>query len=85
MSLLEIQVVEIGEDLTEIEEDVTGLDQDVNFLFEETIIQDERIFNLEQISIGILGDLELVKGDIESKFFKMKNRRIYIKVLNCCS
>ena len=60
--------MEIGEDLTEIEEDVTGLDQDVNFLFEETIIQDERMFNLEQTSVGILGDLELAEDDIESKF-----------------
>ena len=46
----------------EIEEDVTGLDQDINFLFEETIIQDERIFNLED-------DLDLAEDNIESKFF----------------
>ena len=59
VSLLEIQV-------EEIEEDVTLLQTDVNFLFEETAIQDERIFNLEQTSIGILGDLQLVKDDIES-------------------
>ena len=59
VSLLEIQV-------EEIEEDVTLLQTDVNFLFEETIIQDERIFNLEQTSIGILGDLQLVEDDIES-------------------
>ena len=50
MTLLEIQVVEI-------EEDVTDLDQDVNFLFEEMIIQDDRIYNLEQTVIGILGTL----------------------------
>ena len=74
VSLLEIQVVEI-------EKDVTGLDQDVNFLFEETIIQDERIFNLDQTSIGILGDLELVEGDIDSELI---NRLIYIKVSECC-
>ena len=41
VSLLEIQVVEI-------EEDVTGLDLDVNFLFDEQIIQDERLFSLEE-------------------------------------
>ena len=61
VALLEIQV-------DEIEDDVTLLEGDVNFLFEETIIQDERNFNLEQTSIGILGDLELVEDDIESLF-----------------
>ena len=44
VALLEIQVVEI-------EEDVTGLDQDVNFLFDEQVIQDARIFTLEQTLI----------------------------------
>ena len=57
--------------MAEIEEDVTGLDQDVNFLFEETIIQDERIFNLEQISIGILGDLDQIEDNIESLFLQL--------------
>ena len=32
----------------EIEEDITGLDQDVNFLFDETVIQDQRLLNLEE-------------------------------------
>ena len=54
--------------MVEIEEDVTGLDQDINFMFEQTVIQDERIFNFEQTSIGILGDLDLVEDDIESLF-----------------
>ena len=46
-------MVVIQEDLTEVDEDVTGLDQDVNFLFDETVIQDERIYNLEEMSIEI--------------------------------
>ena len=41
MALLEIQVIEI-------EEDVSDLDQDVNFLFDEQVIQDEKLLNLEQ-------------------------------------
>ena len=76
MTILGSQVSEIEEDLTGVNEDVIGLrldltelEGDVNFLFEETIIQDERIFNLEQTSIGILGDLDLVEDDIESKIF----------------
>ena len=32
----------------EIEEDIADLDEDVNFLFDETVIQDERLFQLEQ-------------------------------------
>ena len=67
MTILEIQVVEIEEDVTVLGVGLEGLGENVDFLFEETIIQDKRIFNLEQTSIGILGDLQLVKDDIESK------------------
>ena len=56
VSLLEIQV-------TEIEEDLTDLDQDVNFLFDEQVIQDERLFQLETES----GEIQ---DDIVSKFVK---------------
>ena len=52
--LLEIQVIEI-------EEDVSDLDQDVNFLFDEQVIQDERLFQLETES----GEIQ---DDIVSKF-----------------
>ena len=45
---------------------MTVLEGNVDFLFDETVIQDERIFNLEQTSIGILGDIEVIKNDIES-------------------
>ena len=72
VSLLEIQVVEIEEDLTDLGDDMMVLERNVDFLFDETVIQDERIFNLEQTSIGILGDLELVEDDVESKFFKIE-------------
>ena len=51
VTILEIQVADTQEDLTELE-------GDVNFLFEQTIIQDERLLNLEQMTIGILGDLD---------------------------
>ena len=44
VALLEIQVVD--------------LDEDVDFLFDEQIIQDERIFSLEQTSIDITADVE---------------------------
>ena len=56
VALLEIQVMEI-------EEDVVGLDEDVNFLFDEQVIQDERLFQLETES----GEIQ---DDIVSKFLE---------------
>ena len=53
--------------MVEIEEDVIGLDQDVNFLFGEQIIQDERLFSLEQTSLDILGELNSIEDELESK------------------
>ena len=44
--------------MVEIEEDIADLDQDVNFLFDETVIQDERLFSLEQASIEINEEVE---------------------------
>ena len=58
VSLLEIQVVEI-------EEDVTDLDQDVNFLFEEQIIQDERLLNLEEASVQVTVELAEINVNIQ--------------------
>ena len=53
MSLLEVQVADLREDMTVVQADVVDLDQDVNFLFDEQVIQDARIFTLEQTSIEI--------------------------------
>ena len=65
VALLEIQVLEIQEDIAVIEEDVTEVDErvellegDVNFLFDEQVIQDERIFTLEQTSIETSEEVE---------------------------
>ena len=58
VALLEIQVVEIQEDVSGLDEDVTLLEGDVNFLFDETVIQDERLFTLEQTSIETTADVE---------------------------
>ena len=51
----------------EIEEDLAELDEDVGFLFDGQIIQDERLFSLEQTSDEILGELDLVEDDLESE------------------
>ena len=81
MSLLEIQVVEIQEDLTDTDEDVTEvearvtlLEGDVNFLFDETIIQDARIFTLEQTSMVIDEEVEGIYLFSRLFNFQLKNR-----------
>ena len=60
VTLLEIQVMDIREDLTTIEENVTDLDEDVNFLFDETVLQDERLLSLEQ-------DNDIINQELESE------------------
>ena len=42
------------EDLTTTDETVADLDQDVNFLFDEQVIQDERLLNLEEASVQVV-------------------------------
>ena len=61
VSLLEIQVVEIQDDVTEVDEDVTLLEGDVNFLFDEQVIQDERLLNLEEQN-------DIIDEELESEF-----------------
>ena len=65
VSLLEEQVVDILEDITviqgdvmDLDEDVGNLDQNLDFLFDEQVIQDERLFSLEQANIAITTQLE---------------------------
>ena len=89
VALLEIKVVVIQDDISGIEEDVTDLDEDVtllegdvNFLFDETVIQDERIYNLEQTSIEIDEEVEgynllMHKNIDENKFNPMNFDRYH--------
>ena len=44
--------------MTVIQAGVGELDENVDFLFDETVIQDERIFTLEQTSIEIDEEVE---------------------------
>ena len=57
----------IEERVALLELQVTDLDQDVNFLFGEQIIQDERLFSLEQTSLDILGELDSTEDELESE------------------
>ena len=60
VALLEIQVVEIEEDIIGLGVDLTGLDEDVGFLFDETVIHDQRLFALEQTTDVINAELDLI-------------------------
>ena len=66
VSLLEIQVADMREDVTEVDEDVTRLDEDVSFLFDEQVIQDERLLELEQISLQVVVELAEINLNIQS-------------------
>ena len=60
----------IQDDITEVDERVELLEGDVDFLFDETVIQDERLLNLERETEEIDEQLVLIGDDLESKFLK---------------
>ena len=66
MALLEIQVDEIEEDIIITRVDLTELEGDVNFLFDETVIQDERLFTLEQTTVAIDAELDMIDDEFDN-------------------
>ena len=66
VALLELQVSDIREDLTTTEQDVEDLHENVDFLFDEQVIQDERLLNLEVATNEI-------EDEVESKKIKTRN------------
>ena len=60
MSLLELQVIDIQQDVTALGVDLVELEGDVNFLFDETVIQDERLFQLEM-------ETETIEKEVEGR------------------
>ena len=66
-STIEERVTILESQVVEIEEDVTGLDQDVNFLFDEQVIQDERLLELEQTSDEVVVELAEINANIQGK------------------
>ena len=50
-----------------IQDEVSDLETDVDFLFGEQIIQDERLLNLEETSLGILGKLYVIEDQLEGE------------------
>ena len=61
VAILEGQVVEIKEDVTTLGVGLAGLGEDVDFLFDEQVIQDERLLSLEQ-------ENDVIDDELESEF-----------------
>ena len=67
VALLEIQVADIEEDVINTRIDLSELEGDVNFLFDEQVIQDERLLGLEQGINVIESNLVVIDDELESK------------------
>ena len=63
-------MIQIEDDLTGLNIGLAEVDQNVDFLFDEQVIQDERLFSLEQTSLGILAELDSVEDEVEGGFMK---------------
>ena len=70
VTILESQVIQIEEDITGLNIGLAEVDQNVDLLFDEQVIQDERLFTLEQTSLGILAELDSVEDELEGEFMK---------------
>ena len=51
-------MVVLNDEVTDLELNLIELEGDVNFLFDEQVIQDERIFTLEETSIETNEEVE---------------------------
>ena len=60
VSLLELQVADL-------EENMVDLDEDVDFLFDDQLIQDERLLNLEEATDVINAQLVTVDDELEGE------------------
>ena len=65
--ILENQVVEIEEDITEVGDRVDLVEGDVNFLFDEQVIQDERLLELKQTSDEVVVELAQINVNIQGR------------------
>ena len=74
--------------MAEIDEDVTVLGTDVNFLFDEQIIQDERLLNLETTSDGATIELAQINDEIEGFLLCIllsANHAFYLNKFSLCT
>ena len=64
MVVIQGDVTELDEDISGLGVDLTELEGDVNFLFDEHVIQDERLLELEQTSVEVVVELAEINVDI---------------------
>ena len=64
VALLEIQVMEIEEDITGLNIGLVEVDENVDFLFDEQVIQDESLLDLEQTSDQVVVELAVISVDL---------------------
>ena len=53
----------------EIQDDITTLEQNDNFLFDEQVIQDERLLNLEVQNDETVDELDQINDSVQSEFY----------------
>ena len=58
VEMLEIQMVQAEDDIDNLGLDLTELEGDVDFLFDDQLIQNQRIFNLEEESSVLNEDVQ---------------------------
>ena len=75
VALLEIQVDEIQEDVITTRIDLTELEGDVNFLFDEQVIQDERLLGLED-------DIDTIEGQLFNIYGNIDGEEVHLMYLN---
>ena len=54
--------------LEKFQNDITTLEQNDNFLFDEQVIQDERLLNLEVRSDETVDELDQINDSVQSEF-----------------
>ena len=54
--------------MVDIEQNMEDLDEDIDFLFDETVIQVERLFSLEQETDVIDTRLLIIDNELESEY-----------------
>ena len=59
----------IQDDVTDLGVDLTELDETVDFLFDETVIQDERLLNLEEEIDVIDNDVDTISNELEGQIY----------------
>ena len=67
MTILDVLNTTIEERVSLLEIQVNDLDQDVNFLFDEQVIQDERLLSLEEDTDTIEEQLFTIYGNIDGE------------------